>query len=170
MDPRKTYDYLERARAKLLDWARPLTHEQFTRSFPFGLHTLSNTLAHMTLAEWGYWRLLRGDRVYPPRREDWIIDDQALPPFADVERVWGHQAGRTRATIAEIEDWTKEFEYREAEYPVIVTVSCGDVFTQLILHEVHHRAQAMAMLRQFGVAAQDLDYNDMMYKRRRAST
>ncbi|MGQ0549944.1 MAG: DinB family protein [Armatimonadota bacterium] len=28
----------------------------------------------------------------------------------------------------------------------------------MLLHEVHHRAQAMAMLRQLGVEAQNLDY------------
>ncbi len=33
-----------------------------------------------------------------------------------------------------------------------------DIATQLLLHEVHHRAQAMAMLRHLDVAAQDLDY------------
>ena len=30
---------------------------------------------------------------------------------------------------------------------------------QLFYHEVHHRAQAMAMLRQFGIAAEGLDFN-----------
>ncbi|HEU5300404.1 MAG TPA: DinB family protein [bacterium] len=171
MDPLKTYDYLERARRKLLDWTRPLTHEQFTRAFPFGLHTLSRTLAHMALAEWGYWCVLKG-YTYTPLlpREEWIIDDEALPPLPEVERVWREQAARTRAAIAEIGDWTKEFEYRSGspEQPVIVTVSPGDVVTQLVLHEVHHRAQAMAMLRQFGIAAEGLDYNDMMDKWRHA--
>lgn len=169
MDPVRTYEYLERARKKVLDWARPLTHEQFTRSFPFGLHTLSNTLAHIALSEWGYWRRLAGHTT-PPKREEWIIDDEALPSFADVERAWAQQASRTRATIAEIADWAKDFEYRTNwdERPTIVTVSPEEMFTQLVLHEVHHRAQAMAMLRQFGIAAEDLDYNGMMYRRRDA--
>jgi hypothetical protein len=30
---------------------------------------------------------------------------------------------------------------------------------QLFYHEVHHRAQAMAMLRQLGIAAEGLDFN-----------
>jgi uncharacterized damage-inducible protein DinB len=41
---------------------------------------------------------------------------------------------------------------------VLYSATLGDIATQLVLHEVHHRAQAMAMLRQFGVAAQNLDY------------
>jgi uncharacterized damage-inducible protein DinB len=28
----------------------------------------------------------------------------------------------------------------------------------MLMHEIHHRAQAMAMLRQLGVEAQNLDY------------
>jgi uncharacterized damage-inducible protein DinB len=45
-------------------------------------------------------------------------------------------------------------------------VTPADVATQLCFHEVHHRAQAMAMLRQLGVEAQNLDYNAFMYGRR----
>ncbi|KAA0214533.1 MAG: hypothetical protein DYG94_10385 [Leptolyngbya sp. PLA3] len=39
-----------------------------------------------------------------------------------------------------------------------------DIFTQLILHEVHHRAQAMNMLRQFGVKAPDVDFTSLNYR------
>jgi uncharacterized damage-inducible protein DinB len=41
--------------------------------------------------------------------------------------------------------------------------------TQLFLHEVHHRAQAMAILRQLGVEAQNLDYSIFMFTRREQS-
>jgi len=37
-----------------------------------------------------------------------------------------------------------------------------------LMHEVHHRAQAMAMLRQLGVAAQNLDYGVFAFKEREA--
>ena len=37
--------------------------------------------------------------------------------------------------------------------------------TTRTLREIHHRAQAMAMLRQLGVPAQDLDYSFLMYDR-----
>jgi uncharacterized damage-inducible protein DinB len=41
---------------------------------------------------------------------------------------------------------------------VTLTATKAAIATQLLLHEVHHRAQAMAILRQLGVPAQDLDY------------
>jgi len=36
-----------------------------------------------------------------------------------------------------------------------------------VLHEVHHRAQAINMLRHLGVTVGDVDFNDFMYQRRR---
>jgi len=51
-----------------------------------------------------------------------------------------------------------------------MTATAGDIATQLVLHEVHHRAQAMAMLRHLGRPVQDIDYNDLMYERVEAET
>jgi uncharacterized damage-inducible protein DinB len=41
---------------------------------------------------------------------------------------------------------------------VVTTVSKGEIGVQMLMHEVHHRAQVMAMLKQLGVEAQNLDY------------
>jgi len=48
-----------------------------------------------------------------------------------------------------------------------ITCTAGDLFTQLALHEVHHRAQIMAMLREIDPTRplEDLDYNALMYQR-----
>ena len=43
--------------------------------------------------------------------------------------------------------------------------TAGGIAAQLLFHEVHHRAQVMAMLRQVGVAAENLDYNNLMFDR-----
>jgi uncharacterized damage-inducible protein DinB len=67
---------------------------------------------------------------------------------------------QTRATLAAIVDPGRVVETRLVgrNRTAVYTARQGDLATQLLLHEVHHRAQAMAMLRQFGVEAQDLDY------------
>ena len=59
-------------------------------------------------------------------------------------------------------------EYRVArlDKTIVVTATTGDIATQLCFHEIHHRAQAMAMLRQLGIAAENLDYSLFMYRRR----
>ena len=46
-----------------------------------------------------------------------------------------------------------------------VGATAGGIAGQLLFHEVHHRAQVMAMLRQAGVAAENLDYSVLMWER-----
>jgi uncharacterized damage-inducible protein DinB len=46
-----------------------------------------------------------------------------------------------------------------------IRTTAGGLATQMICHEVHHRAQVMAMLRQFGIAAENLDYTALMVQR-----
>ncbi len=43
--------------------------------------------------------------------------------------------------------------------------AAGRIAGQLLFHEVHHRAQVMAMLRQVGVKAENLDYSVLIFER-----
>jgi uncharacterized damage-inducible protein DinB len=160
MDPVPLYDYLTRTRQRLRDWVRPLSQEQYTQGFPFGLKTLRATLIEIVGAEWIYAKRLRGEEV--PSRDQWPINETRLPTFAALEPVWTAQEPQTRALLAGITDWSVRREWRPAVQPagkrVLYSATLDELAAQLILHEVHHRAQAMAMLRQFGIAAQNLDY------------
>ena len=51
---------------------------------------------------------------------------------------------------------------------VLFTVSRGEFALQLCFHEIHHRAQAMAMLRQLGTKAESIDYSVLKFNRRQA--
>ena len=169
MDPVHTYDYLVRARARVFDWVRPLDAEAYARAFPIGLGTLARTLTHILSSEWYYMARMQ-ERPVPPY-DQWPIRDEEPPPFAALEAAWTDQARHTRAALAKDRAWTTEIEYRvEAENgPAIVTATPAEIFTQLAFHEVHHRAQAMAILRELGVAIEGLDFNTMTYRRRPAS-
>lgn len=170
MNALRTYDYLAKARATLLDKVRPLSPEQYNREFPIGLNTLARTLTHIMICEYAYVERLRG-RALPPYSQ-WPIQDEKPPPLATLEAAWREQERATRETLAAVRDWAKELEYRvtpevsNIDKPMIITATYGDIATQMALHEVHHRAQAMFMLRQLGAAVQDIDYNTLMYKRR----
>ena len=166
----RTYDYLTLARGRILDRVRPLSVEQYNREFSIGVGTLAeNADAHHDQRV-----VLRATDVegcVPPYAE-WPIQYEKPPGFAVLEAAWIEQAGRTRAALGEDRDWDAEMEYRvtlDDGQRVSVTMTAADLFTQLALHEVHHRAQAMNMLRQLGVAAEDLDFNALMYKRRPVS-
>jgi uncharacterized damage-inducible protein DinB len=169
MDPLKTYDYLTRARARIFDWIRPLGAEAWTRELPGWGWSLGRTLTHVMVSEWYYMqRMLRRD---VPPYEEWPIREESPPPFPELEAMWSAQAVRTRQGLASVRDWTARFEYRVVQddgRPVIVTASAGDLCTQLALHEVHHRAQAVNMLRRLGATPEDLDFNAMTFDRRPA--
>ena len=48
---------------------------------------------------------------------------------------------------------------RRGARPIRVGFTSETLAFRLFYHEVHHRAQVMAMLRQMGIAAQDVDFN-----------
>ncbi len=169
MEPLQTYDYLTLARQRVFDWTRPLDEEQYAREFTVGLGTLGRTLTHIMISEWYYVQRI-GERDVPPY-EKWPIQQEDPPPFAALEATWTEQAGRTRAALGAVNEWSVDLEYHvtsDDDRPEIVTASAADLFTQLVLHEVHHRAQAMNMLRHLGVAVEDLDFNTF-FQRREAS-
>ena len=166
MQPLKTYEYLVKARARILEWSRPLSAEQQAREFPIGLGTLAKTLTHIMASEWYYVMRMEGRDV--PRYEEWPIRHEAPPALAALEKAWAVQASRTRSAIGAVRDWDRELEYQVEDegHRLLVNASPADIFTQLVLHEVHHRAQAMNMLRQMGTKIDDIDYNAIMYTRR----
>ena len=167
MDPLVVYDYLARARQRLFDWIRPLTAEQYTRTLPTWRRTLAHTLTHTMTAEWYYMERLQRHDVPPD--DQWPIREEDPPPFAVLEKAWIEQAERTRTALGAVQDWNVDREYRvtlDDGRRQIIQATGTDIFTQLVLHEVHHRTQALNMLRQLGATTDDLDYNLLTYRRR----
>lgn len=177
MDPIKIYDYLTMARQRVLDAVRLVSPQQYHQPFPFGLKTIAATLTHIMISEWYYIERLEG-RTIPPY-DQWPIHYESPPAFEVVESTWRPQMSNVRASIAAQPGrggWGRVIEYDsfpdEQGRRFHVTATAGDFFTQLALHEVHHRAQVMTMLRMLpgaGAGArpvQDIDYNDLMYERR----
>lgn len=169
MNPLRTYDYLVLARGRLFDAVRPLSTEQYRRPFPIGPGSLAAVLTHTLISEWYYIERLEERAV--PAYSEWEIQDEKPPEFAVLEAKWREQAQRTRAAIECERDWDRVIEYRAVspdEPPTTVCASAGDIFIQLALHEVHHRAQALNILRQLGSPLKDdIDFNALMYQRRR---
>ncbi len=169
MEPLKIYDYLTLTRQRTFERVRQLSAEQYARHFPIGCETLGRTLTHIMISEWYYVQRI-GGRDVPPY-EQWSIQWESPPSFAALEAAWIEQVGHTRTALSAVNDWSVDLEYQvtgDDDRSEIVTASAADLFTQLILHEVHHRAQVMNMLRQLGVAVEDLDFNTF-FKRREAS-
>ncbi len=167
INPVDTYEYLVTARTKLLDWVRPLSVDQYTREFSVGLKSLRRTLVEIATGEWTYNRRLRGEKV-PAEPSDRPFTRFLDTDFASLEQAWKVQVEETRRTLREITDWTRPIEYAPTNSPrptLRIRTTTGGVATQLLFHEIHHRAQAMAMLRQLGVPAENLDYSILAFQR-----
>lgn len=168
MDPLKIYDYLAASRLRVLDAAGRLSDDQWRRQFAYGMNSIARTLTHVMVSEWYYIQRLHG-RELPPY-EQWPIRDEEAPGGDVIERTWREQASQTRAALAAERDWSRRIEW--IGFPNAhgkrfhVAASAADLFTQLAFHEIHHRAQVMAMLRELGHPVQDLDYNATRFERR----
>lgn len=169
MDPTRVYNYLVTARSHVFGWVRPLAPEQYREEHPIGLGSLARTLHHMMAAEWCYMERVRG-RTEPlgplPREHNPEVTTAEAMSFADLERAWSAQAGETLAGIAAVNDWMAARTYRTIAdgMPYAYRASAADFFAQLALHEAHHRAQAMHMLRRLGVETGEIDYNALMWE------
>lgn len=164
----RTYGYLVKARRPILDAVRPLAADAYTRTFPIGLGSIARVLTHIYGSEWYYIQRLLEREV--PRYETWPIRDENPPAFAELERLWAEQAAATREALAGVQDWDGARNYRvtgDDGVKRIVEATAADLATQLVLHEVHHRAQVLNILRQLGVPdLGDIDFNALMYSRR----
>ena len=86
-------------------------------------------------------------------------------PFAQLEATWITQAAATEADIGAVSDWDTPRVYTTVweGKPYRYRATTADILSQLVLHEIHHRAQVMHMLRRTGIDAGELDYNALMW-------
>jgi uncharacterized damage-inducible protein DinB len=158
------FDYLCKAREQLLRWIEGQPAEVYTRSFPFGLRSIRATLIHVADAQRGYTLRLEGIQ-YSATDNPFSLD--TLPDLPSLVVVWSDLNPRTRRALADLGDGARTIEYasRVLASGKRLRGTAGGIAAQLLFHEVHHRAQVMAMLRQVGVAAENLDYNNLMFDR-----
>jgi uncharacterized damage-inducible protein DinB len=164
-NPAHLYEYLANARIKLLGWVRPLTLEQYTKEFSIGKKTLRDTLVHTAASEWSYIRRIREEPIAQKSQEDHPFWKYYQTGFAPLEAAWRELTEDTRRTLRRITDWSKPVEYTTIDSKFRIRAVTGGIAGQLLFHEMHHRAQAMAMLRQLGVPAENLDYSILAYER-----
>lgn len=174
MEPCKIYDYLIQTRQRVFDAVRPLSQELYHWKFPLGLKSIAATLTHLLISEWYYIERLEG-RAVPPY-EQWPLNYERPPErFETIEGQWRQQQARIRSVVANELDWKRPITWlgfpddTRGNKRFHITCTAGDLLTQLALHEVHHRAQVMAMLRQLPggghAIVEDIDYNALMFQR-----
>ncbi len=158
------FDYLVKARGRLLEWVGAQPSGVYTRKFPIGLGSIRATLVHTAAAEWAYVERLAGKDV-PIGDSPFTVERQ--PEYEAFAAAWAARASITRNALANLGDPARSVEFvsRMGPKPMRVRTTGGGIAGQLLFHEVHHRAQVMAMLRQAGVAAENLDYSVLTFER-----
>jgi uncharacterized damage-inducible protein DinB len=167
IDALRMLDYLALARERLLGRVRDLygvRPDAYTAAFPFGHGSIRATLLHVAAAEWAYVERLAG-RDFP--LSDSPFTAEALPAFESFAAAWHNQAARTRAALTALGDPHRpvEFVSRVGPVPMRARAAAAEIVLHMVLHEVHHRAQVMVMLRYSGVPAENLDYSFLAFTR-----
>ncbi|HLE77714.1 MAG TPA: DinB family protein [bacterium] len=156
--PAQQYEYLVEARSRVLERVRALPHARFTQRFPFGHGSIRATVVHIADTEWWYTSMLRGVPAPEERSPFRHFSRTGLPPL---EAAWRDLAVWTARALKEETDWDRPVEdwWTTKRWKRGVKTTAGGVATQLLFHEIHHRAQVMAMLRPLGAPLQGLDYS-----------
>ena len=161
----RTFEYLATARDRLLGWVGDLERERpgaYVQTFPIGLGSMRATLLHIAAAEWAYVERLAG-RDFP--LDDSPFTPERIPELEPLEHAWQAQGTRTAAAIGSIGDPARTVEFISQFGPARVRTTAAEITLHMALHEVHHRAQVMAMLRQCGVPAENIDYSFLAFDR-----
>ena len=158
------YDYLVLARAQLLDRVRQAAPAVYTQSFPFGRGSIRATLHHTAWVEWAYVEALRAGTVV---RGEGPFTAEALPDLDALAHAWDARRPVTRQALSEISDPVRPIDWVRADLtpPERWRLTARGMGGQILFHEIHHRAQVMAMLRQVGIPAENLDYSVLMVQR-----
>lgn len=134
-----------------------LSDPQLDQPFEMGVGTLRQTLLHIRFAE--QWWL-----------ENWTVGpDKPFPeleettPLAEIVRLTRQTATARDAYLSRQSDADLTRIVQAKPRPGVVReFPLGVTALQICGHGTHHRAQALNMLRQFGVAAPELDYVVML--------
>ena len=148
---RSLFVYDDWANKRVLDACAPLTPEQFTRELGSSFHSVRDTLAHISGAQWIWLERLNGHSPAALPALDTCGD---LPSFrlhySEVERdLLAFVNGTSAADLARVLEYrTARGEYRTPVWQILL---------QLVNHGTYHRGQATTLLRQLGAKPVNTD-------------
>jgi uncharacterized damage-inducible protein DinB len=163
---RDQFAYSDWADRLLLAAARTMDDERLDRPMEIGPGTLRRVMLHT----------LHGEAVWTRR---WVGGRNGLP----AEVPWPSET--ERSTIEQIEArfteaWRERDVFLDSVAPAellriqtyrdskgsLFSATLGEMITQSVVHSIHHRSQAVNMLRRLGAGLVELDY--MMSRRKSA--
>ena len=153
--------YNDWADGRLLEASAGLADEALDRAFDMGMGTLRRTLIHtwagesVWLARW----MGKSETKWPDEAERLAV--------AEIQKRFGAVWVERSRFLASLQDGdlTREQVYRDSRGSLF-RATLGNMLIQGVTHSMHHRAQAVNMLRRLDAGVVELDY--MMWVRRPA--
>lgn len=161
---RTCFAYNDWARDRVLDMAEGLSGDQLDRPFDMGPGSIRSTLQHLYGAERDWYAHWRGGSAGDHPAASALKDATALRTahrgLAAERDAWlGTLSDADLAALIENTDPAGHVEH----------LPLGDYVLHVCNHGVHHRAQALNMLRRVGVTVRGLDYLSMRFAQPDAS-
>src|SRR5215211_4310465 len=146
------YRYNQWANAKILNAAAHVTREQFLAPATFPHGGLRGTLVHALSAEW-IW-LTRWEGTSPTQ----LLRPEEFPDFPSLRARWAEEERRLINFVNGISDerLNNTFDYTNTAGKPFTRVF-WQAMTHVVNHGTQHRAEAAAMLTDFGHSPGDID-------------
>ena len=143
---RELFNHNDWARDKLLALMDDLSDEQLDRPFEMGSGSIRSTMYHLWACEFFWFQR------WKPGSEHGYADEPAGESIDEMRRRFVEIAVRREALFAESSeaDTARRITF-EARAGGTRTFPLGDMMLHVSNHGVHHRAQALNMLRHVGV-------------------
>jgi len=138
---------------ELLERARALTDEALDFEFDLGLRTLRRTFVHIIRNVDVWSALVAGEEVAPPRGEHCSVAE-----LIEWHSVVATRLARVAHETALRKAWDEEWVDTLDEPPT--RKSRGGAILHVITHSMHHRGQAIHMLKRLGV--RDVPEGDLL--------
>ena len=151
-------DYNYWANGLILKYSEKLSDEEFTREIENGPDSVRNILAHIMLAEWLWLDRMQGEsRILDDFKKFFRFD--RYPTIKECYDDWFDIELRMRDFLAGMSEkqLTESFQYAQSDGGERDN-RYVDIFTQLTLHGMQHRAELALILTNMGHSPGNLDY------------
>lgn len=145
--------YSEWANGQLVHASAGLTNEKLDEPFDMGRGSLRKTLLHLWAGESVWLARWKGQTETPWPDEEQKAD---VPNIDERFRLVYSERAAFMATLKDA-DFGRVVTYRDSKGS-LYKATLGDMIMQGIVHSIHHRAQAVNMLRRLGATAPEVDY------------
>ncbi|MEO8349164.1 MAG: DinB family protein [Acidobacteriota bacterium] len=139
-DIRALSGYSQWANGRLIDAARPVDPQDFTRDLGASFGSLKGTLLHILGGEWKWLQFWRGEKPSD------LFAAEELPdvPAIDARRLVLEREQRAFTDALTDELLERRYSVRERDY------SLGQTMQHALNHSTYHRGQVALLLRQLG--------------------